>query len=116
MSDYQTDIDKIYKLLSDSTRGSANTIQGVKGLEFDNVVVNLDQGDYRSLGLKNLDLITKGYSDNCQSNFIIYVGVTRAKSNVVIFVNTSSPENLLEKMKNFLDSIENFQYTAFTLT
>ncbi|WP_337090299.1 UvrD-helicase domain-containing protein [Leuconostoc pseudomesenteroides] len=115
LSNYQTDIDKIYKLLSDSTRGSADTIQGVKGLEFDNVVVNLDQGDYRSLGLKSLDLVTKGYSDNRQSNFMIYVGVTRAKSNVVIFVNTSSPENLLEKMKNFLDSIENFQYTSFTI-
>lgn len=92
-----------YHLLAYFQPGEVQTIQGVKGLEFDNVVANLDPGTYKSLGLKNLDLKTKGYTsgNNKAANFMLYVAVTRAKKNVAIFVNKAVTPDLLNEVTNF---------------
>ncbi|MBZ1534413.1 hypothetical protein, partial [Leuconostoc mesenteroides] len=101
--------------LSVSQFNKAYTIQGVKGLEFENVVVNLDQGQYRSLALDKMNLIEKGYGRSKRSNFMFYVGVTRARENVAIFVNNIATPNLLNSVQSFLKQVKGLEYTEIRL-
>lgn len=115
LKNYKENIQNLYTNLSGSQFNKAYTIQGVKGLEFDNVVVNLDQGRYRSLALNKMDLAKKGYEGNQTSNFMFYVGVTRARKNVAIFVNTVATPNLLNKIQTHLSQTKGLEYIELKL-
>ena len=115
LADYKNNLQDLYTNLSVSQFNKAYTIQGVKGLEFENVVVNLDQGQYRSLALDKMNLIEKGYGRSKRSNFMFYVGVTRARENVAIFVNNIAAPNLLNSVQSFLKQVKGLEYTEIRL-
>lgn len=83
--------------LTDST-----TIFQAKGREYQSVILNIDTGQYWPYGWKNIDF------DNSESNgvitsamvyFLYYVGITRAKSKLVIYINRKTDQEFLGKFE-----------------
>lgn len=99
------DMGKIYiSLIKDRVENSM-TIQKVKGLEFENVLVNMDRGTYRSLGLNQITLNPLTYKNTKLANCMFYVSITRAKKNIIIYVNTTKESDfyfkLIKHLKDF---------------
>jgi DNA helicase-2/ATP-dependent DNA helicase PcrA len=99
-----SDLLKMYSQVSGKIGNNTYTIQGVKGLEFRNVLVDLDQGTYNALNFNRMDLEKSGYDGNNLNRYLLYVAVTRAKDNLAVFVNTAKHPNLFEIMDEFLTS------------
>lgn len=99
------DMLKIYDTLVREPNKDSMTIQKVKGLEFENILVNMDRGTYTSLGLKNVNLSPKNYSETKLANYMFYVAVTRAKNDIVIYINSAKEKEfskiLLEHLNKF---------------
>ncbi|WP_334329669.1 UvrD-helicase domain-containing protein [Companilactobacillus sp. HBUAS59699] len=79
------------------------TIFSAKGREFDDVILNIDYGFYHD---RNWDFINFNHNENDKKNiesdimfYLFYVGITRAKSNLAIYINTKSNCMFLQKFK-----------------
>lgn len=100
---------EIYDSLVRESNKDSVTIQKVKGLEFENVLVNMDRGTYNSLGLKNVNLSPKNYKEAKLANYMFYVAVTRAKNNIVIYINDAKEKEFSEIL---LKHLNRFSITA----
>lgn len=85
-----------YNALNDINRQSM-TIYASKGLEFENVILNIDYGWYR---IRNWNAIDFNHSERDVRNinsdimsYLFYVGITRAKDGLAIFVNSGLHPN-----------------------
>lgn len=85
------------------------TIYKAKGLEFDNVILNIDTGGFWQ---KNWSKVNFNHSENDQRepedvmNYLFYVGITRAKKRLFIYVNTATTGEFLSKLKTTFPNLE----------
>ncbi|WP_164928385.1 3'-5' exonuclease [Pediococcus pentosaceus] len=85
------------------------TIYKAKGLEFDNVILNIDTGGFRQ---KNWSKVNFNHSENDQRepedvmNYLFYVGITRAKKRLFIYVNTATTGEFLSKLKTTFPNLK----------
>lgn len=85
------------------------TIYKAKGLEFDNVILNIDTGGYSK---KNWKKVNFSHSENDQRelkdvmNYLFYVGITRAKKRLFIYVNTATTGEFLSKLKTTFPNLK----------
>lgn len=102
------DINRFYSNLKKINNGSS-TIYSSKGLEFDNVILNIDYGYF---GNRNWNILNFYHSESDKFNkdsdlmsYLFYVGITRAKHGLAIYVNTSRHPNFLSAFKHKFSSI-----------
>lgn len=96
------DMGKIYVSLIKEQVENSMTIQKVKGLEFENVLVNMDRGTYRGLGLSKIKLNPQTYENTKLANCMFYVSITRAQKNIIIYVNTTKESDFYSKLISHL--------------
>lgn len=107
-----------YKQFSGET--SLETMHGVKGNEYEDVVVNIEENtpwNHYNFGKLFLDDSTMNLSTKVRTNKILYVSCTRAKRTLIInyIVNANSPIFSKEQLKSkvvekFGDKIVWFEY------
>jgi superfamily I DNA/RNA helicase len=93
-------IDRLRKL-NDST-----TVFQSKGREFDDVILNVDTGKYYAYNWDKINFEnsqTSGLTQSAKVFFLFYVGITRAKEKLVIYVNNESNSSFLEKIQKYTD-------------
>ena len=93
---------KIFQALYDYVEGYTpfSTQHKVKGAEFDNVLVVMDNGNWNDYNFKNLFLEEGKKSVLNRTQKIFYVCCTRAKENLVVFYDSPSDE-VIEKAKEW---------------
>lgn len=92
------EIYQFYRSL-DGINGVSQTIPFSKGQEFESVILNIDSNwSDRNWNEINFDLSEIDESDNRDIlSYLMYVGVSRAKENLIIFVNTHNEKVFLKK-------------------
>lgn len=91
----------LYDYVEDYTPFS--TQHKIKGAEFDNVLVVLDNGNWRKYNFENLFLKNGSESVLERTQKIFYVCCTRAKENLVIFYDSPSDEVISKAREWFGD-------------
>lgn len=93
----------LYNLLDDINDQSM-TFFSSKGLEFNNVILNIDFGNYWKFNWNKIDF---NHSENDKIDlrsdimlYLFYVGITRAKHGLAIFVNTDVHSKFENNLKN----------------
>lgn len=107
-----TDLNEIvefYKVF-DSTTTKNITIFKSKGLEFENVLLNIYYGFYRKRNWNNINFNHKE-NDNRDTDqdimyYLFYVGITRAKNNLNIYINSKQNKEFLNKFTVKFPDIE----------
>ena len=91
---------KVFQALYDYVENYTpfSTQHKIKGAEFDNVLVVLDNGNWRKYNFENLFLKNGSESVLERTEKIFYVCCTRAKENLVVFYDSPSAE-VIEKAK-----------------
>lgn len=105
-----SDVVEFYQSLTKINNHSI-TIFASKGLEFNNVILNIDYGQYRE---KNWDYINFEHSESDEINiesdimsYLFYVGITRAKHGLAIYINSKAHPNFQFQLENkFGDSLQ----------
>lgn len=94
----------------DNTNQNNITIYKAKGLEFNNVILNIDYGYYMD---RNWDKINFEHKETDSldiksnvMNYLFYVGITRAKNNLIIYINNRNNHKFLEKFAHQFPSID----------
>jgi len=77
-----------------------STQHKIKGAEFNNVLIVMDNGNWNDYNFKNLFLENGNKRVLKRTQKIFYVCCTRAKENLVVFYNKPSPE-IIEKAKEW---------------
>lgn len=79
------------------------TIYASKGLEFDNVILNIDYGFYYDRNWNDINFNHKesdSFNPQCDAmSYLFYVGITRAKYGLAIYINNRAHPNFLNKLK-----------------
>ena len=93
---------RVFQALYDYVEGYTpfSTQHKVKGAEFNNVLVVLDNGNWNDYNFKNLFLENGSASVLNRTQKIFYVCCTRAKENLVVFYDSPSDE-VVEKAKEW---------------
>lgn len=101
---------KIFQNLFDYLEGYTpfSTQHKIKGAEFDNVLVVLDNGKWNNYNFENLFLEHGSESVLKRTQKIFYVCCTRAKKNLAVFYNNPSTE-VIEKAKEWFDEINTIE-------
>lgn len=88
------------------------TIYAAKGLEFQNVILNIDWGRFPN---KNWDNINFNYSEDSALNlrtdvmsYLFYVGITRAKKGLAIYINTKEHATFFNNFKSKFPELQYF--------
>ena len=89
---------------------SYHTLHGSKGLEFDNVVVVLQDNfarkkNYCKYFFENYNVLTDSDSQFKEIRNLLYVACSRAKINLYVIYKNNNPENLLENIKVIFQEI-----------
>ncbi len=83
------DFDNLQKSLALVKHNNSDTIFGSKGKEYKNVLLNIDNGGWQDMNWNDI-------SSRIDLQNLFYVGITRAKSNLIVFVNTTKSDNRWE--------------------
>ena len=104
---------KWYSYIFDTLKNegiSYHTLHGSKGLEFDNVVVVLQDNfarkkNYCKYFFENYNFLTDSDSQFKEIRNLLYVACSRAKINLYVIYKNNNPENLLENIKVIFQEI-----------
>lgn len=93
---------EFYNSLS-TINSQSMTIFASKGLEFDDVILNIDYGLYRDrnwnyIQFEHNERDTRNVNSDIMS-YLFYVGITRAKSNLAIYINTAEHGQFLRQLQ-----------------
>ena len=99
-------------IFDDSKNTGVNyyTLHGSKGLEFDNVVVVLQDNfarkrDYCKYFFENYNTLNDSEPQFKEVRNLLYVAFSRAKKNLHVIYKNNTPDNLLENIKNIFPNI-----------
>lgn len=88
------------------------TIFAAKGLEFENVILNVDWGRFPGKNWNNIDFRhSEGDTLNIPADimsYLFYVGITRAKNGLAIYINTDAHKPFFEKFKHDFPELQYF--------
>ena len=89
-------------------------MHGSKGLEFDNVVVVLQDNfagktDYCKFFFKNYNTQIDSDTKFQKVRNLLYVAFSRAKINLYVIYKNNSPEDLLENIKEIFGEVHTFK-------
>ena len=108
---------KWYNYIFDDAKNegiSYYTLHGSKGLEFDNVVVVLQDNfagktDYCKFFFKNYNTQIDSDTKFQKVRNLLYVAFSRAKINLYVIYKNNSPEDLLENIKEIFGEVHTFK-------
>ena len=104
---------KWYSYIFDALKNegiSYHTLHGSKGLEFDNVVVVLQDNfarkkNYCKYFFENYNVLTDSDSQFKEIRNLLYVACSRAKNNLYVIYKNNNPENFLKNIKVIFQEI-----------
>lgn len=100
----------------ENINGKSSTIYSSKGLEFDNVILNIDWGYHKGRNWNDINFYLKEGDESSNPNinlmsYLFYVGITRAKHGLAIYINANEHPNFLNSFQQKFSSIDiDYQY------
>lgn len=105
-------VNELYASLDDINHHSM-TIFASKGLEFNDVILNIDYGWFKK---RNWNKINFNHQENDETEiesdimlYLFYVGITRAKHGLAIFINEKAHPNFKDKLKNKFPELTKYE-------